>query len=111
MTEVTLDREQSIEELKDALGKQWVIKRARGHGLCYARPEPDREDAQIPKNMKGLWTKAELLKQQVQSYVTKTWDIADKARATAERTAEAAKEAAKQPAKPKGKDVKRTAKD
>jgi len=92
MTEEALTREESIRQSIDALGKQWVIHRSRGHGLCYARPIPDRADAQIPVIMKGRWTKAILLQEQINNYVTKTWDIAAKAQATAERTKLAAKE-------------------
>ena len=87
-----LNRAQHEAENVDALGKKWVIHANRQNGLCYVRPEPDRSDAVIPQNMQGLWTKPSLLQEQVSKYVVDTWDVAEKAKADAERKAQAAKE-------------------
>ena len=87
-----LDREVSIERNIDANGRKWVIHMNRQNGLCYVRPEPDRSDAVIPKEMKGLWTKPSLLQPRIKDYLVKTWDKADAANAAAERKREAARE-------------------
>ncbi len=92
MTVYNLDRATREAENIDALGKKWVIKIKRESGLCYARPEPDREDAQIPKAMGGLWTKPALLMEQIQKYVVTTWDNAEQKAQENERKAQAAKE-------------------
>ena len=89
-----LDREVSIERGIDAEGKKWVIKAQRGNGLLFARPDPDRENAVIPKELGGLWTKIGLLQAQIDLYLDKSWTKAEEARAQAERKAVAAKEAA-----------------
>ena len=96
MTEMyDLNREQHVGANVDALGRKWVIHMNRQNGLCYARPEPDRSDAQIPKNMKGLWTKVGLLEKEIKKYVNDTWDTAEQAKLQAERKKQAAKEAPK----------------
>jgi hypothetical protein len=105
MSEFNLDREVSIEKNVDALGKKWVIHINRQNGLCYARPEPDRSDAVIPKQMKGLWTKPALLETRIKAYLKATWDKAEVAQAEAAKKAQVAKEAKKKV------DVKRAAND
>jgi hypothetical protein len=89
-----LDREVSIQNGVDAEGKKWVIKAQRGNGLLYARPDPDRENAVIPKDLSGLWTKIGLLQKQIGIYLDKSWNQAEEAKLKAERKAQAAKEAA-----------------
>lgn len=104
MSEVyDLDRATNIENDIDAFGKKWEIKQERGRALYFTRPNPDREDAVIPKNMQGKWTKIELLRKEIRKHVVASHDQADAARAKAERKAQAAKEAAakKAPAKKK----------
>ena len=91
-----LDRETQIEANVDAFSRQWKIHSNRGTGLCYVRPNPDREDAVIPKEMGGLWTKPSLLTPKIKDYITKTWDEADLANKKAERKRLAALEASKQ---------------
>ena len=88
-----LNRENNIDANVDALGKKWIIHFNKQNGLCHARPEPDRSDAVIPKDLKGQWTKPSLLAPRIKKYVTDTWDTADKAMADAARIAQAAKEA------------------
>ena len=87
-----LDREVSMERNVDAEGKKWVIHVNRQNGLCYLRPEPDRVDAIIPKDLQGLWTKPSLLQPKLEQYLKKTWDKADAANAAAERKREVARE-------------------
>lgn len=94
-----LNRAQHEEANVDALGKKWVIHFNRQNGLCYARPEPDRSDAIIPKEMKGLWTKAGLLETKIKAYVKESWDHAEQKRLEADRKAQAAKEQEKLRAK------------
>ena len=96
MTETyDLNRAQHEEANVDALGKKWIIHVNRQNGLCYARPEPDRSDAQIPKIIQGLWTKPALLETKIKKYVQETWDVAEQAKVKADRKAQAAKEAPK----------------
>jgi hypothetical protein len=99
-----LDRENNIQASVDALGKKWEIHYNKQTGLCYARPNPDRSDAQIPKDLEGLWTKPSLLAPRIKKYVTDTWDHADRIKQENERKVQAAKEHAaleKKEAKPK----------
>ena len=106
-----LDRERNIEALVDSFGKQWKIVASKQTGLCYARPNPDREDAKIPKILEGLWTKASLLKPLITKYVTSTWDAADRADVKSERKRQVALEAAKGKKDVKVVNVKRAASD
>jgi len=87
-----LNRENNIDSLVDATGKKWNIHVNKQNGLCKARPEPDREDAVIPNEFAGQWTKPSLLKPKIREYVTKTWDQAADADKKAERKRIAAKE-------------------
>lgn len=104
MSEFNLDREVSIKENVDASGRQWKIHINRSNGLCYVRPEPDRADAVIPKEMQGLWTKPSLLKPQLDKYLADSWDKAEAANAKAERKREAAREHAAKAKEAKAKD-------
>ena len=106
-----LDREQNIEALVDSFGKQWKIVANKQTGLCYARPNPDREDAEIPKLLEGLWTKASLLKPLIVQYVTSTWDAADLAKTKLERKRQAALEVKQGKKDAKVVNVKRAASD
>ena len=102
MSEFNLDREVSIERNVDATGRKWIIHVNRQNGLCYVRPEPDRSDAVIPEEMKGLWTKPSLLQPRIKSYLKKSWDKADAANLAAERKREVAREAKKNQSNVKG---------
>ena len=102
MSEFNLDREVAIERNVDATGKKWVIHVNRQNGLCYVRPEPDRSDAVIPEQMKGLWTKPSLLQPRIESYLNASWDKADAANLAAERKREVAREAKKNQSNVKG---------
>lgn len=92
MSEFNLDREVSIQNKVDAEGKKWVVHVQRGNGLCYARPDPDRSDAVIPKEFQGLWTKPSLLIPKIEEYLNKSWNKAEKANLDAERKREVARE-------------------
>lgn len=98
-----LDRETNISAGVDALGKKWEIKQERGRALYFTRPNPDRSDAVIPKNMSGLWTKVELLKAEINKHVLASYEQADKADQKAERKRVAAREAAAAKKAPKEK--------
>jgi len=92
-----INREVSIEKNVDATGKRWVIHANRSNGLCYIRPDPDRENAQIPKQMQGLFTKASLAKAEIDKYLKLSWDQAEQAQLKNKQKAEriaAKKEAA-----------------
>jgi hypothetical protein len=93
MSEFNLDREIAIERNVDATGKKWVIHMNRQNGLCYVRPEPDRTDAVIPKDLQGVWTKPALLQPKLNVYLNRTWDQADAANAAAEKKRIASREA------------------
>jgi hypothetical protein len=92
MTEFNFDRAQKEEHLIDALGKKWTVVVNKQNGLCHTRPEPDREDAVIPKNIAGQWTKPTLLMEQIKLYVSSTWDKAEEVAAKNARQVQAAKE-------------------
>jgi hypothetical protein len=82
MTEVyNLDRETNIKNNVDALGKKWEVHQERGRALYHARPNPDRSDAVIPKNMQGSWTKVELLQAEILKYLHQTWNKAEQVKA------------------------------
>lgn len=90
-----LDRAQNEAHHVDAEGRKWTIKANRQNGLCHTRPEPDRVDAVIPKELAGQWTKPSLLAEKIKIYVSKSWDKAEAATQRAERKQQAAKEATK----------------
>jgi hypothetical protein len=87
-----IDRHVSIQNGVDATGKRWEIKSTRGSSLVIVRPSPDRADAVIPSNMAGQWTTRAKLQEEIDNYLTASWDKADAANARAERAAQAAKE-------------------
>ena len=89
-----LDREVNLQNNIDAEGKKWVIKKQRSNGLLFVRPEPDRVDAVIPKELQGLWTKHILLEGAVNSYLAASWDKAEAATKRKELKEQAAKEQA-----------------
>lgn len=93
-----LDRQTNVEKRIDALGKKWEVHSNRGSSLCFARPNPDRSDAVIPKIMKGLWTKPSMLTEQIDQHVKTSWDEAEAAQLRAERVKIAAQENAKKEA-------------
>ncbi len=90
-----LDREQNLKERIDPTGRKWEVHTKRGSSLYHARPNPDRDDAVIPSLFYGEWTKAELLLEKIDLYLTRAWDKSDAAAEDARRVKEAAKEQAK----------------
>lgn len=88
-----LDRKVNIENDVDALGKKWEVHKQRGRALFIVRPNPDREDAVIPKTLSGEWTQEHILRENILTYVTSTWDQADLADVKAERKRQVALEA------------------
>ena len=88
-----LDRQTNEANSIDSNGKKWEIKQSRGRALYFARPNPDREDAVIPRKMRGLWTKVELLKKEIDKYISASWDQAEAATQKQARKAHAAKTA------------------
>lgn len=87
-----LNRETNIANNIDAAGRKWVIHRNRGNGLCYIRPEPDREDAVIPNLMSGHWTQPSYLKDQLIVYLNRNWDESERIQRQSARSNEYAKE-------------------
>lgn len=85
MSEFNLDRKVSMDNRVDATGKKWMIHINRATGLSYARPEPDRSDAVIPKEFSGMWTKPQMLEERIKIYLDKSWDQAELAQQKAER--------------------------
>lgn len=73
-----LDRHVSIENMVDPTGKKWLIHAERGSALVHARPEPDRADAQIPKEFSGRWTSVTVLKEKMNIWLNRQWDHADR---------------------------------
>ncbi len=74
-----LDRQISIENMIDPTGKKWEIKGKRGAGLVHARPNPDRADAQIPKEFKGQWTSSTTLRNLIITWLNKMWTQSERA--------------------------------
>ena len=80
MSEVfNLDRETNLKARIDPTGRKWEVHGKRGSALYYARPNPDREDAVIPKLFAGDWTKPGLLLEKIDLYLERAWDTSDKA--------------------------------
>jgi hypothetical protein len=98
-----LDRDTNIKNDIDAQGKKWEVKRDRGRALYLARPNPDHERAVIPKQMEGLWTKIDLLRDQIKKYVVESWNHADAVAQKNERKRAAEAEQAKEAKKVKAK--------
>lgn len=88
-----IDRRYSEKNNIDSHGRKWKMHSSKQHpGLVWARPDPDREDAVIPKQFEGKWTSKERLSKQIALYITADWNKAEAAMARAARVAQAAKE-------------------
>jgi hypothetical protein len=72
-----LDRETNMKHRIDPTGKKWEIHGKRGSSLVHARPNPDRADAQIPKEFEGEWTSPTVLKEKIDTWLTKVWNKSD----------------------------------
>jgi hypothetical protein len=73
-----LNRKLSVENKVDPTGKKWTIHGERGSALVHARPEPDRVDAQIPKEFAGKWTSVAVLTEKIDTWLGRQWDHADR---------------------------------
>jgi hypothetical protein len=73
-----LNRKLSVENKVDPTGKKWTIHGERGSALVHARPEPDRSDAQIPKEFSGKWTSVAVLTEKIDTWLHRQWDHADR---------------------------------
>jgi len=89
-----LDRDTNLKARIDPTGRKWEIHGKRGSSLYRARPNPDRDDAVIPKLFAGDWTKPELLLEKIDLYLVRAWDDSDRKAEEARRTKEAAVEQA-----------------
>jgi len=74
-----IDRENCIANNIDALGKKWVIKHIAHSTLYTVRPDPDREDAQIPKLFQGKYTHPDRAQAKISVHLKNTWDKAEAA--------------------------------
>ncbi len=74
-----IDRETCIGNNIDALGKKWVIKHIAHSTLYTVRPDPDREDAQIPKLFQGKYTHPDRAQAKIAVHLKNTWDKAEAA--------------------------------
>lgn len=88
-----LDRHISIENMIDPQGRKWEVHANRETALVHARPNPDRSDAQIPKEFSGQWTSAMVLKEIILVWLNRQWDKSDAAAVKTERVEQAEKEA------------------
>jgi hypothetical protein len=80
MNEVyNLERQTALENRIDPTGKKWVIKGNRESALVHARPDPDRVDAQIPKEFEGQWTSPSVLTEKIDTWLGRMWDKSDAA--------------------------------
>lgn len=86
-----LDREIACERMVDPLGKKWEIHGRKGSALVHARPNPDRADAQIPKEFSGEWTSPSVLKTKIEMWLNRQWDEAERAQQKSVRKAHAEK--------------------
>ena len=93
-----LDRETNISNHIDPAGKKWEVHKRLGQALFHIRPNPDREDAIIPKEMEGKWTKPKILDEARDLYLKRMWDEAEAQAVKNARANELAKEAAKEKA-------------
>jgi hypothetical protein len=76
-----IDRDNCIANNIDALGKKWVIKHIQHTTLYTVRPDPDREDAQIPTVFQGKYTHPERAQNQLNLHLNRSWDKAETAQA------------------------------
>lgn len=91
MNEVyNLERATALKELIDPTGRKWEIKGQRGSSLVHARPNPDREDAQIPNAFSGQWTSPSVLKEKIDVWLGRAWDKSELAALKLDRKAHAA---------------------
>lgn len=74
-----LDRQVSLENMIDPTGKKWEIHGSKGTALVHARPNPDRSDAQIPKQFSGQWTSPSVLKGRIVSWLKVQWNMSEEA--------------------------------
>lgn len=72
-----LDRKISIENHIDPTGRKWEIKGERGSSLVHVRPNPDREDAVIPRDFAGKWTSPSVLNDKVVQWLESQWNKSD----------------------------------
>lgn len=72
-----IDREHCIANNIDALGKKWIIKHIAHSTLYTVRPDPDREDAQIPKLFQGKYTHPDRAQAKISVHLKNTWDMAE----------------------------------
>jgi hypothetical protein len=72
-----LDRKISIENHIDPTGRKWEIKGERGSALVHVRPNPDREDAIIPREFGGKWTSPSVLNEKVVQWLENQWNKSD----------------------------------
>lgn len=72
-----LDRHISLQNMIDPTGRKWTLHGSRGSSLVHARPEPDRTDAQIPKEFAGQWTSPTVLKERITVWLTAQWNKSD----------------------------------
>lgn len=79
MEAFNLERQTALENSMDPTGKQWVIHGKKGSALVHARPNPDRSDAQIPQEFQGQWTSPTVLREKLDRWLNKQWDISDEA--------------------------------
>lgn len=80
-----LDRKISVDNMVDPTGKKWEIHGRRGSALVHARPNPDRADAQIPKEFSGEWTSPQRLNDLIKAWLNRMWDKAEAAQLKAAR--------------------------
>jgi hypothetical protein len=102
-----LDRHMNVENSIDPTGKKWEIFHIKGSALYEARPNPYNAQTEIPDEFKGRWTKPTLLQEQINLFLSRTWDAAEEAQrksaanARANDAREATKTANKKAAKKK----------
>lgn len=99
-----LERETNVEANIDPTGKKWEIYHIKGSSLYEARPNPYNAQTTIPDEFVGRWTKHTLLQEQMNLFLNRAWDKAEKEAAKLERKNQASKESrAKVVANPKPK--------
>jgi len=72
-----LERKTAMKEMIDPTGKKWELHGQRGSSLVHARPNPDRSDAQIPKEFSGQWTSPTVLVERITAWLNRQWDASD----------------------------------
>lgn len=74
-----IDRDECVAKNIDALGKKWVIKHIAHTSLYTVRPDPDREDAQIPEVFQGKYTHPDRAQSRIDLHLERSWNAAEKA--------------------------------